>query len=219
MFFCAISPKEVGNGPRALYASGVKSLLHKSPLRLAALLALLVFMPRLGAPALAAPDALSAAANQAYLADNAKKPGVVVLPDGLQYRIVRGGFGKRVGPRDVVQVQFSGSLINGAVIDGSSPGLPSTLAVGSVIRGLGEALQLMHVGDHWQLAVPAGLAFGAAGSGTTVPPNQVLLFDITLTSVTAPSGPAQNDPQMSLSPMNRDRGSYREQGAILSIPQ
>jgi FKBP-type peptidyl-prolyl cis-trans isomerase FklB len=200
--------------PQPLYAGSVKSLLHQNPLRLAALLALLAF-----APALAAPDALSAVANQGYLADNAKKPGVVVLPSGLQYRIVRGGFGKRVGPRDVVQVQFSGSLINGAVIDGSSPGLPSTLAVGSVIRGLGEALQLMHVGDHWQLTIPPGLAFGAAGSGTTVPPNQTLLFDITLTSVATPSDAAVNDPQISLSPMNRDRGTYREQGAILTIPQ
>ena len=192
----------------------MESLLTKHPLRFAFLLALLAF-----APALAAPDALSAAANQAYLADNAKKPNVVVLPNGLQYRIIRGGFGKRVGPRDVVQVQFSGSLINGAVIDGSSPGLPTTLAVGNVIRGLGEALQLMHVGDHWQLAIPPGLAFGAAGSGTAVPPNQALLFDITLVSVVAPSDAAVNDPQISLSPMNRDRGTYREQGAILTIPQ
>lgn len=192
----------------------MKNLLNTHPLRLAALLALLAF-----APALAAPDALSAAANQAYLADNAKKPGVVVLPSGLQYRVLRGGVGKRAGPGDTVQVQFSASLINGTVIDGSSPGLPSMLAVGSVIRGLGEALQRMHVGDHWQLAVPPDLAFGAAGSGTAVPPGQVMLFDITLVSVTTPSGPAGNDPQISLSPMNRDRGTYREQGAILSIPQ
>ena len=142
-----------------------------------------------------------------------------MLPNGLHYRIIRGGFGKRVGPRDVVQVQFSGSLINGTVIDGSSPGLPTTLAVGNVIRGLGEALQLMHVGDHWQLAIPPVLAFGAAGSGTAVPPGQALLFDITLVSVVAPSDAAVNDPQISLSPMNRDRGTYREQGAILTIPQ
>ena len=191
----------------------------KSPLTLNVLcLAALLALPGL-APAAAAPDALSAAASQAYLAGNAKKPGVVALPDGLQYRVIRAGVGKRVGPRDIVQVQFSASLIDGTVIDGSSPGLPSMLAVGSVIRGLGEALQRMHVGDHWQLAVPPDLAFGAAGSGTAVPPGQVMLFDITLVSVTTPSGPAGNDPQISLSPMNRDRGTYREQGAILSIPQ
>jgi hypothetical protein len=196
------------------YGGGVKNLLTKNLLRLGLLLSLLA-----ATPALAAPDPLSAAANQAYLADNAKKPGVVVLPSGLQYRVLRAGYGKRVGPRDVVQVQFSGGLINGAVIDGSSPGLPSTLGVGSVIRGLGEALQLMHVGDRWQLVVPPELAFGAAGSGTAVPPNQAMLFDITLMAVTTPSGPAANDPQISLSPMNRDRGLYREQGAILTIPQ
>lgn len=116
-------------------------------LRFAAVLALLSF-----APVFAASYDLTPASAQAFLADNAKKPGVVVRPSGLQYRVLRGGFGRRVAPGDVVQVQLSGSLINGAVVDGSSPGLPATLAVGNVIRGLSEALQLMHVGDHWQLA-------------------------------------------------------------------
>ena len=190
--------------------------MHRRPYPFAALLALLALAP---APGFAAPEALSAAASQAFLADNAKKPGALVRPSGLQYRVLHSGFGKRVGPGDIVQVQFSASLINGAVVDGTSPGLPSTLAVGSVIRGLGEALQLMHVGDRWQLVVPPSLAFGAAGSGTAIPPNQALVFDITLLSVTTPSGPALSDPQISLSPMNRREGTYQEQGAILTIPQ
>ncbi len=183
-------------------------------LRFAAVLALLSF-----APASAATYDLTPASAQAFVADNAKKPGVVVRPSGLQYRVLRGGFGRRVAPGDVVQVQFSGSLINGAVVDGSSPGLPATLAVGNVIRGLNEALQLMHVGDHWQLVLPPSLAFGAAGSGAAIPPNQVVIFDITLVSAAPPSGPVLSDPQISLSPMNRQQGNYQEQGAILTIPQ
>jgi FKBP-type peptidyl-prolyl cis-trans isomerase len=171
------------------------------------------------APAFAAPDALSAAANQAYLAENAKKPGVTVLPDGLQYRVLHASFGKRVGPRDTVQVQFSGSLVNGTVIDGTSPGLPANLLVGNLIRGLGEGLQLMHVGERWQMVLPPSLAFGAAGSGTAIPPNQVMIFDLTLVSAATPTGPVLSDPQISLSPMSRQEGTYREQGAVLSIPQ
>ena len=170
-------------------------------------------------PSARAADAPTPDAVQAFLMSHAHAPGVMVRPSGLQYRILRSGFGKRVGPRDIVQVQFSASLINGVVVDGTSPGLPSTLAVGSVIRGLSEALQLMHEGDHWQLVVPPSLAFGAAGSGTAIPPNQVLLFDITLLSATTPSGPALADPQISLSPMNRREGTYQEQGAILTSPQ
>jgi hypothetical protein len=172
------------------------------------------------APGLAAVNSLSPDANQAFLADNAKKPGVVVRPSGLQYRILRGGFGKRAGPGDTVQVQYSGNLINGTVIDGTSPGLPATLAVGNVIRGLSEALQLMREGDHWQLVIPPSLAFGSKGAGTIVPPDQVLVFDLTLVSLATPSGPAaQDDRQISLSAMNREQGVTREQGAILTIPQ
>jgi FKBP-type peptidyl-prolyl cis-trans isomerase/Domain amino terminal to FKBP-type peptidyl-prolyl isomerase len=195
---------------RPPYAGGVRKLL---PITLALFAAAL-------APALAdVPDSLSAAANQAYQAQNAKKPGTVVLPDGLQYRVLRTGFGKRVGPRDTVQVQFSGSLINGTVVDGTMPGLNANLAVGNVIRGLGEALQLMHVGDRWQMVLPPSLAFGAAGSGTVVPPNQAMVFDVTVVSDAPPAGPVLNDPGISLSPMNRNEGLYQERGAILSIPQ
>jgi FKBP-type peptidyl-prolyl cis-trans isomerase len=181
-------------------------------------LAALALTPAL-APARAATDDLSAAAGQAFLADNAKKPGVMMRPSGLQYRVLRSGGGRRVMPGDTAQVQFSGSLINGVVVDGTSPGLPTNLTVGNVIRGLSEALQLMHVGDHWQIVLPPSLAFGAAGSGTAVPSDQVMVFDMTLLSATTPTGPVLSDPQISLSPMNRQEGNTREQGAILSIPQ
>jgi FKBP-type peptidyl-prolyl cis-trans isomerase len=184
---------------------------------LAALLALALAPALLPAKAWAAD--LGAAAGQAFLAGNAKKPGVMVRPSGLQYRALRSGGGRRVMAGDTVQVQFSGSLINGALVDGTSPGLPATLVVGNVIRGLNEALQMMHVGDHWQIVLPPSLAFGAAGSGTAVPADQVMVFDLTLLSAATPTGPVLGDPQISLSPMNRQEGNIREQGAILSIPQ
>jgi FKBP-type peptidyl-prolyl cis-trans isomerase len=186
-------------------------------LRFAALLALLAFGLT---SASAATGPLSPDANQAFLTDNAKKQGVMVRPSGLQYHILRGGFGKRAAAGDTVQVQYSSSLINGTVFDGTSPGLPATLAVSSVIRGLSEALQLMREGDHWQLVIPPSLAFGAKGSGTIVPPDQALVFDVTLVSLAKASGPAaQDDRQISLSAMNREQGATREQGAILTIPQ
>jgi hypothetical protein len=195
----------------------MERLLEKPALRFAVILAFAFGLA--GAPASAVPDALSPAANQAFLADNAKKPGVIVRPSGLQYRVLRSGFGKRAGLGDTVQLQYSGSLINGAVFDGTSPGLPAALAVINVIRGLGEALQLMHEGDRWQLVIPPNLAFGDKGSGTLIPPGQVVVFDVTLVSTATPAGPVLSDPQISLSAMNRQQGNTREQGAILTIPQ
>ena len=154
-------------------------------------------------PALAADDALSLEANQAFLAANAKKPGVFTRPDGLQFKILQNGFGKRPYLTDTVKVYYTGSMINGAVFDGTSPGLPASFKVNAVIPGWMEALTLMREGDHWQLVIPANLAYGDRGSpGGVVPPNQVLVFDISLISTTpAPKRgekgyiPDPNDPE------------------------
>jgi FKBP-type peptidyl-prolyl cis-trans isomerase len=136
-------------------------------------------------PAGAADDALSAAANQAFLAANAKKPGVIVRPDGLQFKILQNGFGKRPNFTDTVKVYYTGTLINGTLFDGTSPGLPASFKVSSVIPGWIEALTIMREGDHWQLVIPSNLAYGERGAGNgTIPPNQVLVFDITLISTT-----------------------------------
>jgi len=140
----------------------------------------------LAAPAFAVDDALSIQANQDYLAANAKKAGVIVRPSGLQYKILRNGFGKRPKSTDTVRVYYTGTLINGTVFDGTSPGLPASFRVnGGIIPGWSEALQIMREGDHWQLVIPAHLAYGARGSqGGIVPPNQTLVFDIQLISTT-----------------------------------
>jgi FKBP-type peptidyl-prolyl cis-trans isomerase len=133
----------------------------------------------------AAPDPrLSQDANATFLAANAKKAGVIVRPDGLQFKIIQNGFGKRPQLTDSVEVYYTGSLINGRVFDGTSPGLPATFKVNQVIPGWIEALQLMREGDHWQLVIPSALAYGPRGAGDAIPPDQVLVFDMTLVSST-----------------------------------
>ncbi len=140
----------------------------------------------------AAVSSLSAQANAAYLADNAKKPGVITRPSGLQYRILQNGFGKRPGPNDMVTVYYTGALINGTVFDGTEPGLPAQFKPSALVPGWTEALQLMREGDHWQVVIPAQLAYGARGAGDgAIPPNQSLVFDLQLVSVS----PARDEPK------------------------
>jgi hypothetical protein len=164
-------------------------------------------------PGWAVDDSLSPAANQIFIAANARKAGVISRPSGLQYRLLRSGFGKRPGPTDLVQVFYSGSLINGTVFDGTSPGLPATLAVNGVLPGLAEALSLMHEGDRWQLVIPPNLAFGVRGaSNGAVPPGQVVVFDVTLVSSMAL---AKTEAETA-SPFSV-YSAGREQGAMLTL--
>ena len=140
----------------------------------------------MGTRALALDAALSPQANAAFLAANAKKPGVVVEPSGLQHRAIHTGFGKRPKATDLVTVNYRGSLLNGKVFDATEPGLPAQFTVNKLIPGWTEALQLMREGDEWQLVIPASLAYGGRGAGDAIPPNQTLVFDLTLISVSPP---------------------------------
>jgi FKBP-type peptidyl-prolyl cis-trans isomerase len=170
-------------------------------------------------PARAADEALSAAANHALLAANAHKPGVTARPSGLQYRILRNGFGTHPAAADTVQISYSVHLINGKLIDTASTDLPAVMIVNNVLRGLNEALQLMQPGDHWELAIPSDLAFGGKGTPDGgVPPGQTLLFDLTLISVT-PARVAQGQVGAGVSLYGRDRGISHEAGAMFTIPQ
>lgn len=159
-------------------------------------------------------DALSPAANTAFLGANAVKPGTVTRPSGLQYRVLRSGTGKRPAGNDVVRLAYGIRLINGTLVDSTTPVLPATLAMNSVsLAGLAEALSLMHAGDRWQLVIPANLAFGGRGAmNGAVPPNQTLLMDLTLVSV-APPQPGQT---MSENPFSV-WSNGRENGAALTI--
>jgi len=115
-----------------------------------------------------------------FLAANAKEPGVVTLPSGLQYKVIREGSGKSPGPHDSVTVNYRGTLINGNEFDSSyRNGEPATFRVDGVIKGWTEALQLMKEGAHWQLFIPADLAYGERGPLR----DQALIFDVELISV------------------------------------
>ncbi len=144
-------------------------------------------------PARAA-DAPAPAAVAAFLADHAHAAGVTVRPSGLQTRVLRSGTGRHVGPRDTVQIYFTAKLSDGRVVDGTSPGLPAPVDLSATLPGLGEALQQMREGDHWELALPPQLAFGARGSRDGgIPPGQALVFDVTVVKTTpaAMGGAAQ----------------------------
>ena len=131
---------------------------------------------------------LSPESNQQFLADNAKRPGVMVLPDGLQYRVIKAGSGKSPTANDLVTVTYRGSLINGMVFDETQPGKTATFPAGQLIPGWVEALQKMKEGDEWELVIPSNLGYGEAGAGGVIPPNQTLVFDMTLLKVEPPSG-------------------------------
>ena len=145
-------------------------------------------------PAHAATGSLSIEANAAYLADYAKTRGIIIRPSGLMYKIMHNGFGRRPGLNDECTVYYTGSLINGTVFDGTEEGLPTRLSPKAVIPGWTEALMNMREGDQWHLVIPANLGYGARGAGNgAIPPNQVLVFDLTLISVTTPKEVPKDD--------------------------
>jgi len=177
---------------------------------------LTIFLLLLAAPALAEDAALSAAANATFLAESAKKPGTILRPSGLQYRIQRSGTGRRPGGNDVVRIAYKVSLINGAVVDATTPVLPASLGMANVsMAGLAEALSLMHAGDRWQLVLPPNLALGPKGATNgAIPPNQTLVFDLTLIAAAPPApGQAATENPFSL------WGNGRESGAAFTIRQ
>jgi FKBP-type peptidyl-prolyl cis-trans isomerase len=153
-------------------------------MRLGLMLAMLLAVTAVEARA--ADPALSLAANQAFLAAYDKKPGVIIKPDGLRYRILTNGFGTRPRSIDYVTVYYTGKLVNGSVFDGTEEGMPVRFKANSLISGWSEALTLMKVGDRWEIVIPAKLGYGEAGSPPTIPPNQTLVFEVELKKVTPP---------------------------------
>jgi FKBP-type peptidyl-prolyl cis-trans isomerase FklB len=121
---------------------------------------------------------------QAFLDSNKTEPGVVVLPSGLQYKIVKEGSGAKPAATDKVKVHYQGSLINGKIFDSSiQRGEPIDLSVNEVIPGWTEALQLMPVGSKWQLFIPSELGYGDAGAGNDIKPGSTLIFDLELIEI------------------------------------
>lgn len=123
-------------------------------------------------------------AGKEYLEANAKKEGVVVTESGLQYKEITAGSGEIPKSTDRVKVHYKGTLIDGTEFDSSyKRGQPATFPVTGVIKGWIEALQLMNVGDKFQLAIPSELAYGKRGSGAKIGPDTTLLFDVELLEI------------------------------------
>jgi len=122
-------------------------------------------------------------ANEAFLAENAKKAGVTTTASGLQYEVLKAGTGIKPTAASVVKVHYHGTLIDGTVFDSSVERKePATFGVSEVIKGWTEALQLMPVGSKWRLYIPQELAYGPAEQGT-IKPFSTLIFDVELISI------------------------------------
>lgn len=119
------------------------------------------------------------AAGKAFLDENAKKEGVVVLPSGLQYKVLKQGKGPVAKADDRVKVKYEGRLIDGTVFDSTDKhgGQPATFAPSQVIKGWTEALTMMPVGSKWQLYIPQELGYGSRPSGM-IPAYSTLVFDV-----------------------------------------
>ena len=123
---------------------------------------------------------VNAKAGKEFLEQNAKAPGVQVTESGLQYLVVKEGTGAKPGPNDMVTVHYTGRLIDGTVFDSSEErGEPATFAVGQVIAGWVEGLQMMQEGAAWRLFIPSELAYGSR----PIQPNSALIFDVQLIKV------------------------------------
>jgi FKBP-type peptidyl-prolyl cis-trans isomerase FklB len=121
---------------------------------------------------------------EAFLAANKAKDGVVTLPSGLQYKILKAGEGNKPAIDDKVVCHYRGSLLDGTEIDSSYQRKePATFPLKGVIKGWAEALQLMPVGSKWQVFIPSDLGYGSQGNGSNIGPNATLIFEVELLSI------------------------------------
>jgi FKBP-type peptidyl-prolyl cis-trans isomerase len=121
---------------------------------------------------------------EAFLGGDKKKEGIVTLPSGLQYKVIKPGVGRKPKPTDTVSVHYRATLTNGAEFSNSYlRGQPEILKVKEVIPGLAEALLLMQEGAKWLLYIPPNLGYGELGAGSQIGPNASLIFDVELLSI------------------------------------
>jgi FKBP-type peptidyl-prolyl cis-trans isomerase FklB len=121
---------------------------------------------------------------KAFLAENAKKEGIITLPSGLQYQVLQEGNGKKPSATDRVKCHYEGTLIDGTLFDSSiKRGQPAVFGVNQVIAGWVEALQLMPEGAKWKLYIPSELGYGAHGAGEMIPPHSTLVFEVELLKI------------------------------------
>jgi peptidyl-prolyl cis-trans isomerase len=121
---------------------------------------------------------------ESFLAENAKKEGVVVLPSGLQYQVLKEGNGKKPSATDQVKCHYEGTLIDGTIFDSSyQRNEPATFGLNQVIAGWTEGVQLMSEGAKYRFFIPYNLAYGERGAGAQIPPFAALVFDVELLKV------------------------------------
>lgn len=130
-------------------------------------------------------NAANIEAGKKFLEENKKRPGVITLPSGLQYEVVKeGNIGKYAKATDRVKCHYEGTLIDGTLFDSSiKRGEPAVFGVNQVIPGWVEALQLMPEGAKWKLYIPSDLAYGAQGAGEMIPPHSTLVFEVELLKI------------------------------------
>jgi len=118
---------------------------------------------------------------KAYLAENKKKPGVKVLDNGIQYKVINSGTGASPSEEDTIFAHYKGALISGDVFDSSyKRGTALKFQMSNVIKGWGEVLKIMKPGDKWEVVIPSELAYGEKGAGDRIGPNETLVFTIEL---------------------------------------
>ena len=141
---------------------------------------------------------------EAFLAANRGKEGVVALPSGLQYRILKEGDGKKPALNDRVVCNYRGTLIDGTEVDSSfKRNEPSVLSITGAIKGWTDALQLMPVGSKWQIFMPSELAYGDRGNGSSIGPNATLIFEVELLAILEKT----QDPPRPQDPLTKPQGS------------
>lgn len=140
-------------------------------------------------------------AGKAFLADNVKKDGVKTTPSGLQYKVITEGKGDAPKAADTVTVNYKGTLLDGTEFDSSyKRNKPATFAVGGVIKGWTEALQVMKPGSKYELWIPADLAYGERGAGEQIGPNSTLHFEVELVSIEKKDESKKDDKKTSATP-------------------
>ncbi len=132
----------------------------------------------------AAESAKNLQEGETFCAENKGKPGVITLPSGLQYKVIKEGTGPKPTPKDTVVCNYRGTLVNGKEFDSSyKRGQPAEFVLGQVIPGWIEALQMMPVGSKWELYIPANLAYGERSMGADIGPNSTLVFEVELLGI------------------------------------
>jgi FKBP-type peptidyl-prolyl cis-trans isomerase len=142
---------------------------------------------------------------EAFLATNKDQPGVVTLPDGLQYKVITDGSGPMPAATDTVSVDYRGTFINGTEFDGSDRvGHPIQFQANRVIPGWTEALTHMKAGSKWRLFIPSELAYGPMGRSPRIPPNATLIFEVELLSFQPPATPPPAPVTQNSQPLTSD---------------